>query len=990
MADRERKARLFALPPGVDYPAAFVQGLLARFATDDPAALAQVHIHVNSRRMQRRILNLLAAGPARLLPRIDVISDIGTQAILPDVPSPVSPLRRRLELARLVEKLIEQEPDLAPRAAAFDLAESIAGLMEEMHGEGITPDALEALDVGDQSGHWQRSLRFLLLVERFFASDAQPDGEQRQRIATQRLIRGWHEKPPEHPVIIAGSTGSRGTTRMLMEAVAHLAQGYVVLPGFDFDLPQAVWAGLDDGLNSQDHPQYRFRALMASLGLSPGDIIPWEASAIPPAPARNRLVSLALRPAPVTDAWMEEGPALADLGAACAGLTLLEAPAPRQEALAIALKLRECAETGRAAALITPDRTLTRRVTALLDRWGIEPDDSAGQPLALSPPGRFLRQVAALFGQKITAERLLALLKHPLTASGSGQRGTHLRWSRELELHLRRYGPAFPDRGSILRWARDSITRKHGGKDDGRLAWAEWLGALLTGLDEGAVMPLAQHIRRHMALAEAFAAGPGGDGSGELWQRPAGEAAQAEIENLQREAPCGGEMRPGEYAHLFDSIMQGAEVRDPVRPHPAIMIWGTIEARVQGADLMILAGLNEGIWPKSPAPDPWLNRGMRRQAGLLLPDRRIGLAAHDFQQAIAGREVILSRSIRDDEAETVPSRWLNRLVNLLDGLPENGGREALAQMRERGQHMLALARAFETPPRIRRAARPSPRPPVEARPKELPVTRIQTLIRDPYAIYAQYILRLHPLDPLHKSPDPALRGILLHRVFERFIKERPRERQPEPQEEARARLLAIAQEVFAQGAPWPSARHLWLARLAGISDDFLRAERARLVESEPFLTEREGSAAISDLGFTLTARADRIDLDACGRARLYDYKSGTPPTPKQQRHFDKQLPLTAAIIERGGFEKLGRREVRDARYLAIGSAYKEEPAPLDDPSLEQTWAELRSLIAAYMRREKGYTACRAIEGLRYAQPYQHLARFGEWDLAAEAEPEDME
>ena len=990
MADRKQKARLFALPPGVDYPAAFVRGVLARFGTDDPADLACIQIHVNSRRMQRRIMDLLAEDSPRLLPRVDVITDIGAKAILPDLPPPASPLRRRLELTRLVERLIEKEPDLAPRAAAFDLAESLAALMEEMHGEGIAPDALEALDVGDQSGHWQRSLRFLLLVQRFFAADAGPDSELRQRLATEHLIREWQQHPPEHPVLIAGSTGSRGTTRMLMEAVARLEHGFVVLPGFDFDLPPAVWERLDDGLNSQDHPQYRFRALMRGLGLAPGEIAHWEGSAAPPAPARNRLVSLALRPAPVTDAWMEEGPALADLPEACAGLTLLEAPAPRQEALAIALKLRECAETGRTAALITPDRTLTRRVTALLDRWGIEPDDSAGQPLALSPPGRFLRQVAALFGQKITAERLLALLKHPLAASGSEARGKHLMWSRELELHLRRHGPAFPDRASLVRWARESIKEHHDGKDDGRLAWAEWLGSLLEGLDDRPSLPLADHSRRHIALAEALAAGNGGEGSGELWLKRAGEAARLAVDELRREAEHGGEMRPGEYAHLFDRIMRAAEVRDPLRPHPGIMIWGTIEARVQGADLMILAGLNEGIWPKSPAPDPWLNREMRRQAGLLLPDRQIGLSAHDFQQATAGREVILSRSIRDDEAETVPSRWLNRLANLLNGLPANGGRAALEEMRQRGRLMLALAKAFEKAPPMKKAGRPSPRPPVEARPKELPVTRIQTLIRDPYAIYAQYILRLHPLDPLHKSPDPALRGTLLHRVFERFIKERPRGKPPEPLEEARARLLVIAEEVFAEGAPWPSARHLWLARLAGIADDFLRAERARLAESEPILTEKKGGTTIHDLDFTLTARADRIDLDREGRALLYDYKSGKPPSTKQQQHFDKQLPLTAAIIERGGFEKLGPREVRAACYLAIGSAYEERPVPLDDPPLERTWAEFKSLIAAYMRPEKGYTACRAIEGLRFVQPYQHLARFGEWDLTAEAEPEDME
>ena len=119
----------------------------------------------------------------------------------------------------------------------------------------------------------------------------------------------------------------------------------------------------------------------------------------PPAPERNALVSLALRPAPVTDQWRSEGAALAGtLAAACAGLAWVEAPDPRGEALAIALALREAAETGERAALVTPDRTLARRVTAELDRWGLIPDDSAGRPLALTPPGVLLRRLAALPG----------------------------------------------------------------------------------------------------------------------------------------------------------------------------------------------------------------------------------------------------------------------------------------------------------------------------------------------------------------------------------------------------------------------------------------------------------------------------------------------------------------------------------------------------------------------------------------------------------------
>jgi ATP-dependent helicase/nuclease subunit B len=62
-------------------------------------------------------------------------------------------------------------------------------------------------------------------------------------------------------------------------------------------------------------------------------------------------------------------------------------------------------------------------------------------------------------------------------------------------------------------------------------------------------------------------------------------------------------------------------------------------------------------------------------------------------------------------------------------------------MRARG-NLAGLAAAFDTPPGdTPPEKRPSPRPPVAARPRSLSVTEIKTLIRDPYAIYARHVLR---------------------------------------------------------------------------------------------------------------------------------------------------------------------------------------------------------------------------------------------------------
>ena len=967
--------RVLALPPGADFPALLVRGLCARMAGQPPEALARVQLYVNTERMRRRITTLFCAQGAIALPRIRLVTDIGRDLPLPGLPRAVSPLRRRLEIAQLVARLLDSAPDLAPRSAVFDLADSLAALLDEMQGEGISPARVAAVDVSDHSAHWARTRRFLEIVAPLFADAAAPDAEARQRMAVEALAARWAVAPPADPVIVAGSTGSRGTTARLMQVVAGLPQGALVLPGFDFDMPAAVWDRMGDALTAEDHPQFRFRRLLDILGLEPADVRRW-ADDPAPSPARNRLLSLALRPAPVTDQWLVDGHRLTDIAEATAGLTLVEAPGPRAEAVAIALILREAAETGRRAALVTPDRGLTRQVAAALDRWGILPDDSAGKPLALSAPGRFLRQVAELLSVDLTAESLLALLKHPLAAS-SGERGEHLRLTRELELRLRRHGPAYPDADAIRDWAAG---RKQG--DAGE--WAAWLADLMPPAPDRDPLPLHDHVARHLALAEALAAGPGATGAGALWAEAAGEAALAAMTELRTEAGHGGAMTPAEYRDLCAGVLSRGTVRDAVQTDPRIAFWGTLEARVQGADLVILGGLNEGAWPMQAPPDPWLNRQMRLQAGLLLPERQIGLAAHDFQQAIGAPEVVLTRARRDAEAETVPSRWLNRLANLLEGLPDQGGRFALAAMKARGDRWLAMAAALERPEAaVPPARRPAPRPPVEARPRELAVTGIRTLIRDPYAIYARHILRLYPLDPLQAQADARLRGSVLHLVLEAFARGRPDAETPA---EAEARLHEVATRVLMQEVPWPSVRAVWQARLARAAPFFLTIDRA--LSGTPVVIEERGRIALTGLPFALTARPDRIDILPDGRAHVMDYKTGTPPSAKQQKEFDKQLLLEAAMVERGAFA-FGPTEVARTTYVGLGSSPKAVEATPDAAELAEAWAQLHRLVGGYLLAERGFPSRRAVFKANEVGDYDHLARFGEWQMTDPPHPEDV-
>ncbi|MCI2394704.1 double-strand break repair protein AddB [Aliiroseovarius sediminis] len=973
MFDPSDTPRIFATPLGVDFPQALVDGLLSRTTGASPDALARVDVFVNTSRMRTRVQSLFD-GQTRFLPRIRLITDLARDPALHEVPPPVAPLRRRLELRQLIAALIAREPDLAPKAAAFDLADSLADLMDEMHSEGVHPRALQSLDVGDMSEHWARSLKFIALVEQYFEDDAResPDIETRQRMVIEATIAKWRDTPPDHPILIAGSTGSRGTTALLMDAVATLPQGAVILPGFDTDMPARTWGELNDAMTAEDHPQYRFAKLLKRAGVGPTEVQMWTNSS-PPAPDRNRLVSLALRPAPVTDQWQTEGKAFQGITTATDDLTLIETRTPRDEALAIAAVLRRSVEDGVPIALITPDRNLTRQVTAALDRWRIEPDDSAGRPLALSAPGRFLRQTAQLLCDDTSAEVLLALLKHPLTHSTPGSRGDHLRWTRDLELQVLRGRYAPPSAEAITEWA-DRFA-----EEPARAAWALWVGETFLNQTQPGERDLTALVDAHLALSQRIAQGTTAEGTGELWEKTAGRKALETVTDLAENARYGGILTASAYRDLLLSVLNSGVVRDPVTPHPGVMFWGTLEARVQGADRVILAGLNDGTWPELPGADPWLNRKMRLDAGLLLPERRIGLAAHDFQQAIATKQVFLSRATRDEDSETIPSRWLNRLCNLLGGMSAEG-KQALDDMRARGAVWADLATRLDAPTKvIQPEPRPSPAPPVSARPNTLSVTGVTKLIRDPYAVYADKVLHLRPLDPVRLQADARIRGTVLHAVFERYVSNA--DPTADPTFEV-ARLMDIATEVLEENVPWPATRILWHARIGRVADWFVAEERTRRATADNLANEVWGEVTFDDPGFTLRAKADRIDRQHDGLLAIYDYKSGEPPSDKMQKHYDKQLLLEAVIAKLGGFRDISASPVASIAYIGL-TPKKTMQVALTAPDVDAVQAELLDLIRAYHAPDQGFTARRAVHKQRFDGDYDHLARFGEWDDSAE-------
>ena len=788
---------------------------------------------------------------------------------------------------------------------AAALAESLADVMDDAERQGADLSRLEELVPLPLAEHWQEASRFLILVRdqwpALLAAEGAMDPATRRNRALALTARQLESNPPSSLVIAAGSTGSIPATANLLRAIAGLPHGALVLPGLDRGLEEKSWRALDPG-----HPQFGLKQLLDSLGATRNAVQDWHGPA--PNPAREMLLRETLRPAPTTDAWR----ALADTGnpqiaEGLNGITLVTAADPAEEALTIALALRQTLETdGRTAALVTPDRMLARRVASELQRWQITIDDSAGRPLAHTAAGTFLCLLAEAAGAGFAPVPLLALLKHPF-ARLDQEPADFRRQARALDrLALR--GPS-PDLGldgiakAIARArveARDPQTQH---ACDALANWWRKVAMVLRPL-EGAFaqksFPLDELVAIHLAAAEHLSC----DEDCPIWRDADGEAASLFFDQFRTGAAGLPDFAPDAYPALLHSLAMKIPVRPRYNRHRAIAILGPLEARLQSFDLVILGGLNEGVWPQGAPADPWFSRPMRATLGLEQPERRIGLSAQDFAGLAAGGQVLLTRAAKAEGAPTIASRWLQRLTQLTSGLGLTVAEGSYAQ------DIRALSRVRPVPP----IAAPAPRPPLAVRPRKLSVTEIETWLRDPYAIYGRHVLKLKPLDPLDAPVGPLERGTALHRALELYKQRFP----GAPPEDALAQLTAIADEVFAELAIPQSALAVWRPRFLNAARWFVEFERERASRIIRSALEIRGTLAFNAPGgdFVLSGVADRIDLLPDGRASILDYKTGRPPSPAQVRELiAPQLPLEGAILAAGGFPGLGKLETEELLYL---------------------------------------------------------------------------
>jgi len=732
-------------------------GLNAALAPLGPEALADAVVLTPTRRAARELAESflrVGATEAVLLPQIRALGELdeGEPPFEPgdlslDLPPAISPMRRRFELARLVSDHADVLGRDLSAPAALELGDALAAFLESMQIEEIAdPSAVYTLVEGELARHWEISARFLAIAVEAWPRRLKELGlidvtERRTRLL-RALSEQWTKTPPQRPLIAAGSTGTAPATAALLAVVARAPQGCVVLPGLDRDLAETAWERVADA-----HPQGALRRLLERSGVAREEVKVWRAPEGLADQAkgrrRRRVVNEALRPAEATADWLRVIGDLREEGAGAGrdpiaegldGLSIVTARTEEEAAATAALLLREALETtDRTAALVTPDAALARRVCAKLARWGVRVDSSAGSPLSAHPAGVLIGLTASAIADPLSPPTLLAILKHPRVRLGL---------TDDALVHALRTLERRGLRGARPRTWADLLARLDQHPEAGALA-----ASLQTALERAAA-PFARgeadvgEAARALTLAMEQLGTDARGRFGDLWAGADGEAASgflAElIEHGSAMPPCSAKS----FAQLINALMATQTLRGGGASHPRLKILGALEARLIRADRLILAGLEEGVWPRPAEVDPFLSRPMRARMGLPTPERRIGLAAHDFAQAACAPEVVLIHSERRGGQPAVMSRWLWRLETLA-----RGAGLALPRRHE----ILAWARDLdaplaEPPESLTPAPRPAPRPPVEVRPIELPVTEVERLVRDPYAVYGRRILGLRRLD----------------------------------------------------------------------------------------------------------------------------------------------------------------------------------------------------------------------------------------------------
>ncbi len=977
-----------SIPAGLSFADELADYLLEK-ADGQTIDLSRMLVLLPSRRACRTVREAFLRrnqGKPTILPRLQPLGDIDADELslafsalsddFLDIPQAISPLKRQIILARTVMKLYEQTLPVEQRPRydqALQLAGELAVFLDQVQTERVSFDKLSDLVPEEFAQHWQITLDFLKILTHSWpeilkeANVIDPAARRNMLLEAQAAL--WQENPPDYPVIAAGTIASVPATLDLLRVISSLPKGEIIIPGLDQYMADDVWRSLPP-----DHPQYFLRNLLEKIGIERTDVQLMNSSDT--LKQREQFWSEVMRPAATTGKWQHLQNA-DNFQEATSPLKLIECKTSQEEAEVIALIIRQTIETpDKTVAMVAPDRDLARRVTNCLKRWGIMVDDTAGRRLNQTEKGAWILSVIDMIARDFAAVPFLNAVKHPLFRLGLSK-NTVENIVSELEIRCLRGVQPAAGLASIIERLGISFEDHSAPISNEAISCLEKLLELTQPLTEqlNDAKPFRQHVLAHISLLEAFAEQDKSAGADILWAGEDGEAFSLFFAEALQIADDIPPVTLSQYGLILRQLFTQKIVRPRYGTHPRISILGQIESRLFVADTLILSSLNEGHWPSETANDPWMSRQMRKSFGLPAREQNVGITAHDFVQLASADNVYLTRAAREGTSPAVPSRWLLRMNTVLDAIGHELSLQEPANLSSWRQHM-------NQPDEIRPSKRPGPCPPVSARPRKLSVTGVERLMRDPYEVYAKYILKLRALDPLDADPTAAERGQILHKILEKFVSQYPDKLPPN----AKDLLLNMGRQAFENEDIPPEIAGFWWPRFERLVSAYIAEEANWRQSARPMATEADGAfdMQIDKINFTLTAIADRIDRINGTYSAIIDYKTGSIPNDGDiKAGFSPQLWLEAVMMKNGAFKDLPPMPIDYIGFWLISGGQNtaiQKPVKCDDhaAAIIETEDGLRRVLLAFFDDNTPYIARPNSNAVPRYSDYEHLERTAEW------------
>lgn len=822
----------------------------------------------------------------------------------------------------LMTQLIQSHFKNLSLSRAFSWAEKLLSLLDKIQVERLSLENIDSIVREDLNQHYQSTLSFLNLIKHHWPNIIQAEGKPESRPHKIKQLDQFITTLKDRKkgrIFAIGTTGSLPTTRKLLQEINKHPNGHILFQGIPA-YTEEQWNEIDE-----THAAFGFKQTLKELETDPQTI-----KTIGKKSNREICIEKAFLPANHTGNWQNLEINNTHI---FHGLHKIEASKIQIEALSIALAVLDQKTQKKKTLIVTSDRDLISHVQHAFSRLGLILEDSVQPALTETPLGQSFEKYITVLNED-TPQNILTLLKTesvPFDENDLNQLEIFWRTTRP-ESAIKESIPVF-----LSLTEKDKIKIQHGYDIFEKIDKKKFVF-------DGEEKTFADHLD---LLLQNFK---------DLTQH-----ATTAFDTLFEDIKSSGEdwvISAKDFLKVLPTFLQKLSIKKTFNTEADALVLGPIEARMQEADLIILSGLNENNFPRPTQDDPILNEAMRIAIGLPSLSRKIGLMALDFASIFSKENVLLTRTTTNGGSPTQPSRFIERIEALLGSkMPESPYLEQAIVLDTGKTDITQTIASFN--------------PPIESRPNKLSASSVEMWMRDPYAFYAKYILKLYAPDDFETKKESLLFGNIIHDALENLAKLNTwseKEILSALQKGIQPLHLSISQKLF------------WIKKAEKIAR-FLSAYETDLPPHKKFI-EIWGEIVLSEK-IKLTAKADRIQTYDDGTFEIIDYKTGALPSVKEMiSGLSPQLPLEALIAERGGFKEI-TGITKALTYLRLGQGKKASDDGLIasfkkdlDLIKEKTHQNLAKLCLKAEDKEYAYTANREHAKEKYME-YRHLERLTE-------------